>query len=255
MSGGVLVYNPRAGRVLRRPGLVEGIEAALRPAFGDVRPVPTTGPNTAGAIAKREIAAGAETVFVCGGDGTVNEVAQALEGSGVPLGVPPGGTACGQANEPGLGNDPGPAGADPATATPRHVGAGGRAEVAGAVRPLGPLVAMAGNDRHQLPAARPDRDDQPAAVAQLLAQLVGDGRRGGRDDDPVPRRPGWVAHAAVGLADRHARVTGGQPNDQTAHRGIIINDQDLHELLGVEGQVVDIVEEPGSADTHTEVDP
>ena len=124
MSRSVLVYNPRAGRVLRRPGIIPHIEAALRPAFGEMRAVMTAGPNTAGAIAAREVAAGAATVFVCGGDGTVNEVAQSLEGTGVPLGVLPGGTACVLANELGLGNDPGRAADILATAVPRDITAG-----------------------------------------------------------------------------------------------------------------------------------
>jgi len=173
MSGGVLVYNPRAGRVLRRPGLVEGIEAALRPAFGDVRPVPTTGPDTAGAIAKREIAAGAETVFVCGGDGTVNEVAQALEGSGVPLGVLPGGTACVLANELGLGNDPGRAAAILATATPRDVAAGRLTRPDGSSR-LFLLMAGAGFDArivHSLNLKLKDRIGKLAYWAGALGQF------------------------------------------------------------------------------------
>jgi diacylglycerol kinase family enzyme len=124
MSRSALIFNPRAGRVLRRPGIIPHIEAALRPSFGEVRAVMTEGPNTAGALAAREVDGGAGTVFVCGGDGTVNEVAQALEGSGVPLGVLPGGTACVLANELGLGNDPAHAADLLATAVPREVAAG-----------------------------------------------------------------------------------------------------------------------------------
>lgn len=124
MGRSILIYNPRAGRVLRRPGLIAQIEAALRPAFGEVRSVMTEGPDTAGAIAVREIAAGAGTIFVCGGDGTINEVAQALASTGIPLGVLPGGTSCVLANELGLGNNPLRAAAKLATATPRDVAAG-----------------------------------------------------------------------------------------------------------------------------------
>lgn len=124
MSRSVLIYNPRAGRVLRQPGIIAQIEAALRPAFGEIRSVVTEGPDTAGAIAAREIAAGADTIFVCGGDGTVNEVAQALESTGIALGVLPGGTSCVLANELGLGNNPVRAAARLAAATPRDVAAG-----------------------------------------------------------------------------------------------------------------------------------
>ena len=141
MSRSVLVYNPRAGRVLRRPGIITHIEAALRPAFGEVSAVMTEGPNTAGAIAAREIDAGATTVFVCGGDGTVNEVAQALEGTDVPLGVLPGGTACVLANELGLGNDPERAADLLATAMPRKISAGRLRRADGSSRLF---LAMAG---------------------------------------------------------------------------------------------------------------
>jgi YegS/Rv2252/BmrU family lipid kinase len=124
MGHGVLVYNPRAGRVLRQPGIIGHIESALRPSFGAIRAVMTEGAGTAGEVTRREIAAGAGTIFVCGGDGTINEVAQALEGTDVPLGVLPGGTACVLANELGLGNDPGRAADLLATAEPRTIAAG-----------------------------------------------------------------------------------------------------------------------------------
>ncbi len=124
MSRSILIYNPRAGRVLRRPGIIARIEVALRPAFGEIHTVMTEGPDTAGAIASREIAAGATTIFVCGGDGTVNEVAQALEATGIPLGVLPGGTACVLASELGLGNDPARAADTLASALPRDIAAG-----------------------------------------------------------------------------------------------------------------------------------
>lgn len=124
MMRSVLICNPRAGRVLRRPGIIARIETALRPAFGEIRVVMTEGPNTAGSIAAREIDAGAGTIFVCGGDGTINEVAQALEGTGVPLGVLPGGTSCVLANELGLGNDPARAADALALAVPRDIAAG-----------------------------------------------------------------------------------------------------------------------------------
>jgi hypothetical protein len=70
-----------------------------------------------------------------------------------------------------------------------------------AIRALQPLVALARDDRKQLSIARTDGDDQPPAVAELLAQRVRDCRRGRGDDDPVPRCAVRVAQAAVGLTD------------------------------------------------------
>ena len=47
----------------------------------------------------------------------------------------------------------------------------------------------------------PDRDHQPPAVAELLAQRVGDRRRGRGDEDAVPRRAIRGPEAAVADAD------------------------------------------------------
>ena len=58
----------------------------------------------------------------------------------------------------------------------------------GPVRPLAPLVAVALDDEQLLLAARAHRDDHPPALAELLAERVGDRGGGGRDEDPVPRR-------------------------------------------------------------------
>jgi diacylglycerol kinase (ATP) len=54
---------------------------------------PTTGPATAGAIAHDYIARGADLILAAGGDGTINEVAEGMIHSSVPLGILPAGTA------------------------------------------------------------------------------------------------------------------------------------------------------------------
>jgi len=54
---------------------------------------PTTGPRTAGAIAREHIGRGADLILAAGGDGTVNEVAEGMVYSDVPLAVLPAGTA------------------------------------------------------------------------------------------------------------------------------------------------------------------
>ncbi len=66
--------------------------------------IPTTGPRTAGAIAREQVACGAELVIAAGGDGTINEVAEGLVGSDVPLGILPAGTANVLATEMKLGS-------------------------------------------------------------------------------------------------------------------------------------------------------
>jgi diacylglycerol kinase (ATP) len=54
---------------------------------------PTTGPATAGAIARDHIERGADLILAAGGDGTINEIAEGMVHSPVPLGILPGGTA------------------------------------------------------------------------------------------------------------------------------------------------------------------
>src|SRR6185436_20308629 len=76
-----------------------------------------------------------------------------------------------------------------------------RDEDAVAVRALEPVVAVALHDRQQLSLARPHGDHEPAALGELVAELVRDGRCRGGDDDAVPRCAGPVAKAPVGLPD------------------------------------------------------
>jgi diacylglycerol kinase (ATP) len=66
---------------------------------------PTTGPATAGEIARRAIQQGTDLVLAAGGDGTLNEVLDGMANSCVPLGVLPAGTANVLATELGLGRN------------------------------------------------------------------------------------------------------------------------------------------------------
>jgi diacylglycerol kinase (ATP) len=58
-----------------------------------VTPAPTTGPGTAGAIARKHIESGADLIVTAGGDGTINETVEGMVHSAVPLAVLPLGTA------------------------------------------------------------------------------------------------------------------------------------------------------------------
>jgi len=66
---------------------------------------PTTGPNLAGAMARAHIAGGADLIVVLGGDGTINETAEGMIGTEVPLGILPAGTANVLATEMKLGGN------------------------------------------------------------------------------------------------------------------------------------------------------
>lgn len=101
----VLIYNPRAGRLGR------GGDALLRRAVEvltknghTVTVVPTFGPKTAGSIAREHIERGADLIIAAGGDGTINEVADGMVFSNVPMGILPAGTANVLAMEMGIGS-------------------------------------------------------------------------------------------------------------------------------------------------------
>jgi YegS/Rv2252/BmrU family lipid kinase len=101
----IIIYNPFAGK-LGAKGLKRLSHAAeiLRETGHDTWLVPTQGPGTAGAIARRHIAEGAELILAAGGDGTINEIAEGVVFSEVPLGILPAGTANVLANEMGMGS-------------------------------------------------------------------------------------------------------------------------------------------------------
>jgi len=65
---------------------------------------PTTGPGTAGEIARQHIARGADLIVAAGGDGTINEVVEGMVHSRVPLAILPAGTANVLAMEMKLGS-------------------------------------------------------------------------------------------------------------------------------------------------------
>lgn len=89
----LLLINPHAGTI-GKEGMAEMVASRLgfmpRVAY-------TTGRGSAADLTRRAIAEGAEAVLAAGGDGTINETASALLGSGVALGIIP----CGSGN--GLG--------------------------------------------------------------------------------------------------------------------------------------------------------
>ena len=82
--------------------MIPGILRVLRASGMKVDEIPTTGPRTAGGIARARIAAGSDLILVAGGDGTVNETLEGMVHSHTPLGVIPAGTANVYAHEIGL---------------------------------------------------------------------------------------------------------------------------------------------------------
>jgi YegS/Rv2252/BmrU family lipid kinase len=101
-----LIFNPRAGKVIRSGGaLIERARRILIEDGHNLTVAPTTGPRAAGAMAREHIAQGAELIVVAGGDGTINEVAEGMVGTSATLAVLPAGTANVLAMEMKLGGN------------------------------------------------------------------------------------------------------------------------------------------------------
>jgi len=100
MRKAVLLYNPFSGS--HRVEQVHAARDVLRNAGVEADAVATTEAGSAGAQAKEAIAQGCDTIFACGGDGTVNEVLQGIVGTQATLGVIPLGTANALAADLGL---------------------------------------------------------------------------------------------------------------------------------------------------------
>ncbi|MGD1934504.1 MAG: diacylglycerol/lipid kinase family protein [Candidatus Phaeomarinobacter sp.] len=118
-----VIYNPTAGWRRRRK-LIEVVEAMNhRGAIVTLRE--TSGPGDAERFASKAAEDGsAEIVVAAGGDGTINEVANGLAGSQVPLGVIPTGTANVLAIDIGLPKSNDALGELLLTGAPRPIGAG-----------------------------------------------------------------------------------------------------------------------------------
>ena len=89
----LLIYNPTAGAMRRDLKQVERLRVTLREQgiIAALRPTAYAGHATI--IAQQAITDGISIIVVCGGDGTINDVAQSLVGSEAALAVWPGGTA------------------------------------------------------------------------------------------------------------------------------------------------------------------
>ena len=144
----ILIYNPQAGKFVRGGGaLLDQAHAVLAAAGHAVELRPTVGPRTATALAQQAVAGGADLVIAAGGDGTINEVAEGLIGSGVPLGILPAGTANVLAMETGMGANLPAAAARLNECVPCRIAAG-RLTASGSAPRHFLLMAGAGLDAH-----------------------------------------------------------------------------------------------------------
>jgi YegS/Rv2252/BmrU family lipid kinase len=94
MRPALLIWNPASGGGRRWVHRMPEIRALLAAGGFDVDVAPTTEPGHATALAAEACNdGGCEVVFALGGDGTLREVAASLLGTGVHLGILPGGTS------------------------------------------------------------------------------------------------------------------------------------------------------------------
>jgi diacylglycerol kinase (ATP) len=103
MRKAALLYNPDSGGRGRRS--LKDLEAALdvlRHAGVEAYLVPTESRHHAGDEVRQAVAAGCDTIFACGGDGTIHNIAQVLANTPVALAILPMGTANALAHDLGL---------------------------------------------------------------------------------------------------------------------------------------------------------
>jgi diacylglycerol kinase (ATP) len=86
----LLIANPGAART--DGGVVRQIERVFNMAGWQVETLATEGPGDARQLAQHGVEQRVDVVAVLGGDGTIMQAAAGLVGTGVPLGVLPGGT-------------------------------------------------------------------------------------------------------------------------------------------------------------------
>ncbi|MEO6002130.1 MAG: diacylglycerol kinase family protein [Opitutus sp.] len=96
------ILNPCSGKNSRRPWLADRIRSFIAEQHLDATVVVTMRPRHATELARTALVDGCDRVIAVGGDGTVNEVAQALLNSSVALGLIPCGSGNGLALHLGL---------------------------------------------------------------------------------------------------------------------------------------------------------
>lgn len=93
MRKALLLYNPLSGgRRERRRADVEAAASVLRDAGVETAISPTQSAERVQEQVRRGIAEGFDTIFACGGDGTIHDLLQAMVGTTASLGIIPLGT-------------------------------------------------------------------------------------------------------------------------------------------------------------------
>lgn len=94
MRKAALIYNPNSGGNRHwRPADVDAVVQLLRGERIEAEIIPSPSSAMADEMTRKAIADGCDTVFACGGDGTIHNIVQVLANTPVALGVLPMGTA------------------------------------------------------------------------------------------------------------------------------------------------------------------
>ena len=124
MRKAALLYNPDSGGSQRRHRELDSVLVVLRGAGVEADLVPTQSQDHAGVATRRAMHAGCDTIFACGGDGTIHNIAQVLANTSVALAILPMGTANALAHDLGLPLDVSAAAVAALQGTPRRVALG-----------------------------------------------------------------------------------------------------------------------------------
>lgn len=125
MRKAALLYNPVSGGSRSpREAELESVLARLRNAGVEAELVPCESRDHAQEQARRAMASGCDTIFACGGDGTIHDIVQVLAKSQVALAVLPMGTANTLAHDVGIPFDLVAAADQALKASPRRIALG-----------------------------------------------------------------------------------------------------------------------------------
>ncbi len=124
MRKAALLYNPDSGGNRRGKSKLDSVIALLRDAGVEASLVLTHSRAHAEEKAREAVLAGCDTIFACGGDGTVHNIIQVLANTQVALAVLPMGTANALSHDLGLPRDVIAAAKASLSAPPRRVALG-----------------------------------------------------------------------------------------------------------------------------------
>lgn len=102
MRKAALLYNPDSGGSKQRQRDLQAALEIIRGGGVEAELIATNSKEHAGEETQKAVAAGCDTIFACGGDGTVHNIAQILANTPVALGILPIGTANALAHDLGI---------------------------------------------------------------------------------------------------------------------------------------------------------